>query len=51
LIANNIVFSLSLYARADRLTSVIIPVGFACVAAGTAVKSLYGMYTGTSKMD
>ncbi|KAL4552573.1 hypothetical protein Ndes2526B_g02500 [Nannochloris sp. 'desiccata'] len=31
--------------KADRLTSVVIPVGFACVAAGTVVKSLYGMYT------
>ena len=44
-------FRFSRSCSVDRLTSFAIPVAFAVVAAGSAVKGLYGMYTGTGKME
>ena len=37
--------------KADRVTSLLIPVGMAAVGATILVRGLYHMYTGTGKME
>lgn len=37
--------------RADRVTSVLIPLGLTAVGAVVLTKGLYHMYTGTGKLE
>lgn len=43
--------SFPLNPHSDKLFSVLIPSAFAVVAGASVAKGLFGMYTGTGKMD